>query len=466
MRNKQSQENELVAKKPGFFKRIFSKGSQDWIQQLEDYASYLLYFSQVSEPDFVKKLSLSFQKLIWVYIAVNRVSTNSGKVPLKVYEVSTDRKLETNKYPTLTQLFRKPNPYMTMKEFMEAVIVSLLLSGNAFIEVSGTFTDPEALWWINPTTVRINPDPKKYVKNYEIVDQRGQVVATLQPDEMLHIKFHNPHNSYWGLSPLQAAANSLETDYYAIEYNKNFFRNSGRPDGVLETDQVLNDKILRRLRRHWKETYGSYKKSHQVAVLEGGLRYKQITINSKDMDYLQQRKFNREEILALFGVPPAVAGIFEYANYANAREQRRLFVENTIQPLVDRICEIFSESLLSNFPNIQIQADYSNLPELREGWIQQQKQDLLDVQNGILLINDIRRKRGLTDVPWGDTWWRPANLVPYDTPIDVYPAQAPAQSSIHTDTLLEKLSQKTGLTEEEICDLIEAKLFETKSDHD
>jgi len=48
-----------------------------------------------------------------------------------------------------------------------------------------------------------------------------------------------------------------------------------------------------------------------------------VGVNQKDMDFIQQKKMSREEICSVFKVPPALIGLFEYANYANAREQEQ-----------------------------------------------------------------------------------------------------------------------------------------------
>jgi hypothetical protein len=51
-------------------------------------------------------------------------------------------------------------------------------------------------------------------------------------------------------------------------------------------------------------------------VTEGGLSYKQTGLSQKDMDFLEQRKWNREEIMAAFKVPKLELGLYDDVNFA------------------------------------------------------------------------------------------------------------------------------------------------------
>jgi len=97
--------------------------------------------------------------------------------------------------------------------------------------------------------------------------------------------------------------------------------------GVLETDRHLSDKAMKRLNAKWIGKYGGYQKAFKTPVLEEGLKYKGITSSHTDMEFIAQRKMTREEILAAYGVPPAIVGLFEYANYCVFRGSKVLLAD-------------------------------------------------------------------------------------------------------------------------------------------
>ena len=137
---------------------------------------------------------------------------------------------------------------------------------------------------------------------------------------------------HYGQGSVTAAKLALTQDFYAQQWNKYFFQNSARPDAVLESDSVLESGARQRVRESWKGMFGQSGRG-KTAILEGGLKYKEINRSQKDMDFIELRKFNREEILAAFGVPPVIVGVYEYANYANSKEQTQIFWKQTLIPL-------------------------------------------------------------------------------------------------------------------------------------
>ena len=154
----------------------------------------------------------------------------------------------------------------------------------------------------------------------------------LQPHEVVFFRYFNPYHDYRGLAPLQAARAGVEQDSWASRYNTAFFKNSAQPGGVLETSSNLTDDEYQRVLAQWQDRHGGASKAHAMALLEGGLNYKQTGLSQKDMDFLEQRRWNREEIMAAFKVPKGELGIYEDVNYATAKTQRKLFWENTLLP--------------------------------------------------------------------------------------------------------------------------------------
>ncbi len=52
-----------------------------------------------------------------------------------------------------------------------------------------------------------------------------------------------------------------------------------------------------RLLAHGRDRHQGVAKGHEVALLEGGLTYKQTGISQRDMEFLEGRKYNREEVM-------------------------------------------------------------------------------------------------------------------------------------------------------------------------
>ncbi|MDI6853968.1 MAG: phage portal protein [Deltaproteobacteria bacterium] len=138
------------------------------------------------------------------------------------------------------------------------------------------------------------------------------------------------------------------------------FKNSAQPGGVLETSGNLTDEEYQRVLAQWQDRHGGASKAHAIALLEGGLSYKQTGLSQKDMDFLEQRKWNREEIMAALKVPKGELGLFEDVNYATAKTQRKLFWENTLLPKMALFEFVLWSQLLRPLEGGRIWAEFDN----------------------------------------------------------------------------------------------------------
>ena len=89
--------------------------------------------------------------------------------------------------------------------------------------------------------------------------------------------------------------------------------------GVLETDKDISQENSDKITKKWEQKYRGVDNAHKVGVLSGGLKYKPINPSQKEMDFVESRKFNRDEILGFFKVPKSIIGLGEGDNALNVR---------------------------------------------------------------------------------------------------------------------------------------------------
>jgi hypothetical protein len=171
---------------------------------------------------------------------------------------------------------------------------------------------------------------------------------------------------------------------------------------LLIYDSELADEDYDRIRRNWNKTHEGASKAHRIAIIEQGMDYKQISIPQKDMEFIQQRKYSRDEILACFGVPPACVGVFESAIKANAETQERMFWTETMTPKLIKMSESVQLAImpiLLGFDNaikkydinkIYTMFDVSKVHVLSEIWRAREEYIIEHVKNGTISRNEAR----------------------------------------------------------------------------
>lgn len=340
----------------------------------------------------------------WVYPCVSARSEEVGNIKLKLFKDG----VETHDHPVL-DLLNRVNPYMTKHQLFEYTQAFKDLQGNAYWylardgkEGKGTIKE---IYILKPDRVRIitNKTNPLQVEGYLFTQPDGQSIKFL-PSEILHHKNFDPKAfhpfPHQGMGVIEAAAFAIDTDNEARTWNLNFFRNGARPDGILiASDEGANDPEQQdRLRSEWAEEHQGSENAHKISVLTGGVKYQELTRSQKDMDFLNQRTFSRDEILALFKTPKSIIGITDDVNRANAEASVYVFALRTVKPLMQKLVDTLNEFLLPEFGE-GLHLDFeSPVPEDRTA----KTAEYTAGYNIWLSRNDIRRMEGLPETDNGE----------------------------------------------------------------
>lgn len=272
-----------------------------------------------------------------VYGAISARSEAIGGLGIKIFDVKGDQEAEVKDHDIYT-VFRSPNPYQGTFEFLEQIVQFLDVTGNAFIAIEPPTpgTKQKFEMYVLPTKyVAIVPDSKIKVKEYRFY-VNGQTVS-YKPEEIIHIKYSDVDDPYYGMTPLTPATEVLTFEGYRIQFASQYFKNGAIPAGVLETDATLSDPMLKKLRGDWNSIHGGIANSHKIAILMGGLKYKAMTSPIKDLDLTNLKRLSRDDILMLFKMPAAILGDLSDTSGEEGRQALKAFWNTSLIPLVRRI---------------------------------------------------------------------------------------------------------------------------------
>ena len=350
-----------------------------------------------------------------VFMAIDAIAQNMPQVNFKIFSKRNDD--EITDHPVIT-LLNAPNETMCRFQLWEATAIHLAVSGNAFWifdESIGQAANPgqkklpASIWPMNPDSFKCLKDSMGRLTGYRYLNK-----MTLAKDEVIHFKKFNRSDLYWGFSPLTPIKKTVDLDYKAQLYNRAFFDNSAEPMGYLTTEKSLSEQQFQRMLKQFEERHKGVNKAKRVALLEGGMEYSPAGESHKDMEFLEQRRYNREEILGTWRVPKSIFSITEDLNYATALAQKKLFWENTLKPLLIYIEEVLNAHFFPRFaPDVYGQFDLSSVPELQEDFHQKvtDAKTLFDMGFTANEINE-RLDLGFDEKDWRDFWWIPFGTIP------------------------------------------------------
>jgi len=211
---------------------------------------------------------------------------------------------------------------------------------------------------------------------------------------------------------LKAAELAVATDKEASIWNWRFFKNAARVFGIIVYPGVLDQDRYERLKTQFETSYQGTDNAHKVAILEGGVspdgrqkaEFLEVGKSQKDMDFTEQRKFSRDEIFVIFGIPKGVM-IAEDVNKANSLTHKSIFIENTIVPLYRKFVSYLNEFYIKEFGDDSLFFDFED-PTLRdvEATIKFYESA---IKNGWMSPNEVREAEGLLAFKGGDALYLP-----------------------------------------------------------
>lgn len=351
-----------------------------------------------------------------VYACVNEIAKAIGGLQWIVQERRGGRWRELDEHPLLTLLAR-PNPMQGGGRFFESVAGYLMISGNTYIERvgpgsgTGRFAHaPRELYAMRPDRMTVVPgDQANIVLRYEY--RAGGEIVPMAAPLVLHHKLFSPIDDWYGLSPIQVLARTVDTDNTAINWNYSLLKKGARPSGALVTQKSLRDDQFTRLRAQIDQDYAGADRAGFPMLLEGGLDWKEMGLSPKDMDWLESRKMSKSDIAMAYGVPSELIGLKE-STFANRSEARKAFYTETVLPLADAVKDDLNNWLIPLYDQrLRLTYDRDSIEALQEDreklWARIEKATHLT-------INEKREATGYDERPDGDVLLVPFSVTPLD----------------------------------------------------
>jgi HK97 family phage portal protein len=392
-----------------------------------------------------------------VYACITTKASNLPQSVMRVYPAGQGEPLEDHR---LRRLLAQPNPVTNEFEFNELQVTYLDLGGNCYTLIQRARDGlPAELWPLRPDLVRIIPtmDPRVWHYGYVLdptASARNQLteVIPIADSDIIHVKYPNPLDAYFGQAPLRPASRATTLDNAATDFVDTLLRNHAIPGVVVTTAEATNEEVTKKLKAKWKQAFGGSRRG-EPAFLQAGMDVKVLGLNLRDLEFPDLRTISESRICMALGVPPILVGAkvgLDRSTFSNMREARASLWEETLFPLQRRFIEPVRSRLLPEFAGVgrarvRVAWDNSGVPALREAETDRWERATNALARGGITINDFRRTVELDPVDGGDVFLIPAGVTashldqPQPQPVERPAPSTQAQSA--TDYALKVLER-------------------------
>ena len=317
----------------------------------------------------------------------------------KETETGKERAKGNNLYRLLRYM---PNPETTAYEFWHMYIFNLMLTKGAFAKVvrdnNGFIKE---LWNIPTNRVMLDRNSRTGERYIDVFHENGKTERLYEAYFMYTpgIRFSNSEKSE---DFIKIAGDVLGLTMNLNNYAKDYFENGSNMGGFISYPAGIGEPAFKKFREDWAKAYSGVMNQHRWALLEGGFTATPLQSNPGQSQALESRKFQIIEVCRIMGVPPHKVFEMDRATYNNIESQNIEYVQETIDPMDERVCQTVYKDLLTGSEQKKHYARF-NTNKLLKGDTKARTEYYNSLrQNGVLSANDIRALEDMNSIPTED----------------------------------------------------------------
>lgn len=279
-----------------------------------------------------------------VFACLQVLANGVSQVPLKLY-LPKDGGGSTPAvaHPLYKILYRRPNRWQTSFEFRQTLVFHRGLCGNfyAFKNVVGGEIK-ELIPLTSRVAVRRTPDLSLI---YTVTAQDGSQMDFPQ-ETIWHLRGPS-WNSWMGLEPVKLAREAIGLAISTEDAHSRLHRNGGKPGGLYSVVGKLGEDQYNKLSK-WIEDKVGGPNAGKDLILDNDAKYTPTMMKGVDMQHLETRRFQIEEICRAFNVKPIMIGHADKTQtYASAEQMFLAHVVHTLSPWYEDLEQSIDVKLLS-----------------------------------------------------------------------------------------------------------------------
>tara|TARA_R110002020_G_scaffold110809_15_gene256014 strand:+ start:2204 stop:4111 length:1908 start_codon:yes stop_codon:yes gene_type:complete len=312
----------------------------------------------------------------------------------------------------LQEFFKTPNPDDMGNEWLESLIFDLTLFGDAYLELDGSADTSSSsgqdwnfggnlvsIWNIPADTIKLipasrTPQPPNMAYIQTIRGDKRRFTSS----KVLHISKYKQNRAY-GSSPLIPLLNTIAGHLNLSNYINEMFTGT-LPKTILNVGDISNAEMKTMLAMLEQQLSTGKSPFGLVAVNGGsGFQTHRLIDSVKDGQHLDLLYYYREEICAVFGIPPMKLGWVQTGKMSNPETQLDSWYD-VVEAYQSRIQSMINNKILPLLKTTNYRFKFNTIRPSKEkimaDIIKAQGSGIAQLrQEGVISINEARNLLGL-----------------------------------------------------------------------
>lgn len=378
---------------------------ESWAQDSTDENFLKLYSENATTNTGIKITEKSAMQHSVVYACVKVLSESISSLPLVLYkEEENGNRTKAKDHELYYLLNTQPNDEVTTMQWRETMISNICLNGNHFTQIikngAGKIMQ---LWGLDTSRItakRLQSTGEiVFIYNYSFDSKQREVKeVAFKFDEILNIAGLS-FDGICGISPIGYERESISLSIAMEQFGSKFFGNSASPSGIFSIQGELSDGAFQRMKQDFETSYAGMKNHNKPMILEGGAVFSPITMTNTDSQFLEGRRYQKEDIAMLYRVPLHMLNDLAKASYNSIEQLSLSFVTYTLSPWLVRIEQCMNRDLLTESEKKAGYYIKHNLSALLRGDSKTRFENYdKAIKSGIYTINDVLDKEDMNKI--------------------------------------------------------------------
>lgn len=348
------------------------------------------------------------------WIATTLIADEIATLPGRIVS-RTDTTRQTLRPPELAPLYSRPNPDQTIVEWRAATILSLLLWGAAYVALSWSGQALTAMVTLHPARCRLE---RRRDGGTDVVYESddGSIVLEAPPGrrpDVMVIRLFDMPGVLQPVSPVRMAAELLGL---AAAYDRVAANLAGRglaPTAVLTyEDDAADPQRAQDYATQLAALHGGPDRAGRIIAIGGkGVRLERLTWSPADVQLVAQSERLFGMVMALWRVPPTVAGIVDKPSTwgTGMAELARGLERFTLRPIARRFEAAVEDAILAHYDtDLQYRLRFDAL--LSASPVERAQVQQIRVLNGMTSIERVLAQEDEPPFAPGETVLTPLNV--------------------------------------------------------
>jgi HK97 family phage portal protein len=373
---------------------------------------------------------------------VDKIANAAARLTVKLWDTSPETGKVQDKTSPMARLLANPSKEMSPFNFWRWTFSTYEIYGESFwykqrADQSNPNSPVVNLLPMHPSRTAVHRDPKGNVEYIFTLGVASAGILYAPERDVVAFLRYNPESLMRGLSRLEPLRATLFNEDAARRANQSWWAKAGRPSLAIRHPGELSQGAQDRLKASFDARHAGADNMGGTMVLEEGMEAQILQLNAEEMQYIESRKLNLQEVCMVFDVPPPVIHILDHATYSNITEQMRSMYRDTMAPRLEDAESVIDFSLLSEFDLSTTHETEFDMSEVLRGDFEGRATAVVGLRNaGLATGNQGLEIMGFprSEDPEMDKFYANAALVPLGTPaqrvsITEAATPSPAQSA-------------------------------------